>query len=84
MSAICSLFLVEYFSSALLQEIAREIMFLLSNNIHEKGISQRQSKPNFESTRAICINVPALHPCYMTNALGFSQSDARKFFIYIF
>ena len=32
----------------------------------------------------ICINVPALHPCYMTNALGFSQSDARKFFIYIF
>ena len=44
----------EYFSSALLQEIAREIMFLLSNNIHEKGISQRQGKGNFESTRAIC------------------------------
>ena len=44
----------EYFLSALLQEIAREIMFLLSNNIHEKGISQRQGKRNFESTRAIC------------------------------
>ena len=29
-------------------------MFLLSNNIHEKGISQRQGKRNFESTRAIC------------------------------
>ena len=32
----------------------------------------------------ICIHVPALHPCYMTNALGFSQSEARKFFVYIF
>ena len=44
----------EYFSSALLQEIAREIMFLLSNNVNKKGISQRQGKRNFESTRAIC------------------------------
>ena len=31
----------------------------------------------------ICIHVPALHQCYMTNALGFSQSEARKFFMYI-
>ena len=61
-------------------------MFLLSNNIHEKGISQRQSKRILKAHAlfVICINVPALHPCYMTNALGFSQSDAHKFFIYIF
>ena len=32
----------------------------------------------------ICILVPALHQCYMTNALGFGQSEARKFFVYIF
>ena len=32
----------------------------------------------------ICIHVSALHSCYMTNALGFSQSEARKFFVYIF
>ena len=31
----------------------------------------------------ICIHVPALHQCYMTNALGFSQSEARKLFVYI-
>ena len=36
----------ENFSSASLQEIAREIMLLLKNNIHEKGISQRQGKRN--------------------------------------
>ena len=44
----------ENFSNALLQEIAREIMLLPSNNIHEKGISQRQGKRNFDSVRAIC------------------------------
>ena len=32
----------------------------------------------------ICIHVPSLRQCYMTNALGFSQSEARKFFVYIF
>ena len=32
----------------------------------------------------ICIHVSALDSCYMTNALGFSQSEARKFFVYIF
>ena len=44
----------ENFPSASLQEIAREIMLLPSNNIHEKGISQRQGKRNFDSVRAIC------------------------------
>ena len=34
--------------------IAREIMLLLSNIIHEKGISQRQGKRNFDSLRALC------------------------------
>ena len=73
-------------SSAPLQEIAREIMLLLSNNIQEKGISQRQGKRILIacSLFVICIHVPALHPCHMTNALGFSQSEARKFFVYIF
>ena len=32
----------------------------------------------------ICIHVSALDSCYMTNALDFSQSEARKFFVYIF
>ena len=32
----------------------------------------------------ICIHVSALHSCYMTTALGFSQLEARKFFVYIF
>ena len=40
----------ENFSS----EPAREIMLLLSNNIDEKGISQRQGKRNFDSVRALC------------------------------
>ena len=31
----------------------------------------------------ICIHVSALDSCYMTNALDFSQSEARKFFVYI-
>ena len=44
----------ENFSSAHLQETAREIMLLPSNNIHEKGISQRQGKQNFDSVRASC------------------------------
>ena len=73
-------------ASAPLQNIAREIMLLLSNNIHEKGISQRQGKRNLAACPlfVICIHIPALHPCYMTNAPGFSQSEARKFFVYIF
>ena len=41
-------------ASAPLQNIAREIMLLLSNDIHEKGISQRQGKRNFDSVPAIC------------------------------
>ena len=32
----------------------------------------------------ICIHVSALNSCYMTNAPDFSQSEARKFFVYIF
>ena len=32
----------------------------------------------------ICIHVSAFHSCYMRNAFGFSQSEARKFFVYIF
>lgn len=32
----------------------------------------------------ICIHVSALDSCYMTNALSFSQSEARKFFVRIF
>ena len=32
----------------------------------------------------ICIHVSALDSCYMTNALDFSQSEARKFFVCIF
>ena len=32
----------------------------------------------------ICIHISALHSCYMTSVLGFSQSEARKFFVYIF
>ena len=31
----------------------------------------------------ICIHVSALDSCYMTNALDFSQSEARKFVGYI-
>ena len=32
----------------------------------------------------ICTHVPPLHPCYTTNALVFSPSEARKCFMYIF
>ena len=31
----------------------------------------------------ICTCVTTLHSCYMKNALVFSQSDARKFFMYL-
>ena len=57
-------------------------MLLLSNKIHEKGISQRQGKRNFDTVRAIynlysCSSfAPVLH--------GFSQSEGRTFFVYIF
>ena len=49
----------ENFSS----EPAREIMLLLSNNIDEKGISQRQGKRNFDSVRALCNFVFIIQLC---------------------
>ena len=44
------------------------------------------SFPQFLQSRLIffiCTRVTTLHPCYMKNALVFSQSDARYFFMYI-
>ena len=62
-------------------------MLLLSNNINQKKDKDKDKANEILTACAlvvICIHVPALHPCYMTNALGFSQSEARKFFVYIF
>ena len=49
----------ENFSNVPLQEIAREIMLLPSNNIHEKGISQRQANEILTAYAlvVICIHV---------------------------
>ena len=54
-------------------------MLILVNNVHEKTFL------NFESVRALFVTI--LHSCYnfalelYENALVFSQSEARNFFI---
>ena len=40
------------FTSAYLHQIAREIMLLLVNNLHEKRITESQDRRNFGSERA--------------------------------
>ena len=40
------------FTSAYLHQIAREIMLLLVNNLHEKRITESQDGRNFGSARA--------------------------------
>ena len=43
----------------------------------------RQTKFCQRALFAICTCVTTLHSCYMRNALAFSLSEARNFFLYI-
>ena len=54
------------FTNAYLQQIARETMFLLINDVHEKSISDSQDFTN-------------LHSCHMKKGIVFSQLQARNF-----
>ena len=82
-SEICSLW---KFTSAYLNQIPREIMFLLTKNLHEKSITESQDRRNFDSACAlfvICIRVTLSYSTSMKNAPVLSQSDANNFFIFI-
>ena len=71
----------ENFSSALYRKLHEKSCFYLVI-IYMKKVSLKGKANEILTACAllvICIHVPALHPCYMTNALGFSQSEARKF-----
>ena len=69
----------------LLYQIARYIMLLLVDNVHEKTSQTVLTDINFGSAHALIGN---LHSCYdfplvlHENVLVFSQSDARNFFKY--
>ena len=82
-SEICSLW---KFTSAYLNQIPREIIFLLTKNLHEKSITESQDRRNFDSACAlfvICIRVTLSYSTSMKNAPVLSQSDANNFFIFI-
>ena len=70
------------FPSAYLHQIPIEITLLYINNLHVKA-SQKVKTRNFDSALfVICTRVASLHSCYMKNALVFSQSEARNYFMY--
>ena len=64
--AICCLWKIYKY----LHQIAPVIMFLLVNTLHEKRVTESQSK---RALIVICSRVTTLHSCYMKNALVFSQ-----------
>ena len=70
--------------NCLSHQIAWEIMLLLVNNLQGKNITESQNRRNFESVRVIC-NLNSCHNFALVlheNALFFSQSEARNFFMY--
>ena len=61
-----------------------EKLLLLVTNFQGKNITERQNRRNFESVRVIC-NLNSCHNFALVlheNALFFSQSQARNFFMY--
>ena len=65
-----------------INQITKEIMSLLINNLHGKGITESQDRWNFDSADmlfVLCTNVTTLH---MKNTLVFSQSEACNFLVY--
>ena len=72
-------------TSAYLHQIAREIMLLLINSLHEKGITDSQDRRNFDSARYLSVwsRVTTLHSFHKKNTLVFGQSEARNFFKHI-
>ena len=66
-----------------MHQIAREIMLLLLNNLHEKSITKRQDRQSFDSANVlfvICTSVATLHSLH-EKCTRFSQSEARNFFL---
>ena len=63
-------------------------MLLLVNNFQGKNITESQNRRNFESVRALFViwtRVTTLYNFALVlhkNALFFSQSEARNFFMY--
>ena len=76
----------ENFSSAPLQKLHQKSCCYLVIKYMKKTSLKGKANEIFTACALfiICIHVPALRQCYITNALGFSQSEARKFFVYIF
>ena len=65
-----------------LQQFAREITLLLVNNLHEKKITERQDRRNFESVHAlfvICTRVTTWHSCYTRMHLFSANKKHVKF-----
>ena len=76
----------ENFSSAPLQKLHQKSCCYLVIKYMKKASLKGKANEILTACAlyVICIHVSALHSCYMTNALSFSQSEARKFFVYIF
>ena len=65
-----------------LQQFAREITLLLVSNLHEKKITERQDRRNFESVHAlfvICTRVTTWHSCYTRMHLFSANKKHVKF-----
>ena len=74
----------------------KNLQVLIHTKLHEKSCCYltiiymkkhhrklRQTKFCQRALFAICTCVTTLHSCYMRNALAFSLSEARNFFLYI-
>ena len=69
-------------TSAYLHQIARKIMLLLINSLHEKGITDSQDRRNFDSARAICQFEVVLQLCtrFTGKIHSFSANQKRVIF----
>ena len=74
----------------------KNLQVLIHTKLHEKSccyltiIYMKKHQRKLRQTKfcqcalfAICTFVTTLHSCYMRNALAFSLSEARNFFLYI-
>ena len=74
----------EKFTSAFVHQIPVEVMLLNINNLHVKASHKVKTDKKFwrRVVFVICTRDASLHSRYMKNALVFSQSEARNYFIY--
>ena len=87
-SAICSLKKLK----VLITPNCRGNYVITCYNVHEKNIAEGQDRRNFKSVRELFVFCPCVTTMHLRyefafalheNALVFSQSEARNFFMYI-